>query len=182
MSRPRRLEFKEINLSVGERAGRELNLPAAPRTDAGSLATSAAAQCPEGRREHRQRARGNYVPPSAQPTAGVRGWSPREKQARRPGAASTAHEPPSSCVGEEGFEPSHPRVFPDFVLEYAGWGGIPKLGISCGHGNGRGPAPVKRFADYELWEPPGTGLECGKVLAGSVAQMGSLCGSPTMSL
>ncbi len=35
------------------------------------------------------------------------------------------------CVGEEGFEPSHPRIFPDFVLEYADWGEIPKLGVSC---------------------------------------------------
>ena len=33
---------------------------------------------------------------------------------------------------EVGFEPSHPRIVPDFVLEYAGWGEIPKLGISCG--------------------------------------------------
>jgi hypothetical protein len=31
-----------------------------------------------------------------------------------------------------GFEPTHPRIFPDFVLEYAGRGEIPKLGISCG--------------------------------------------------
>jgi hypothetical protein len=31
---------------------------------------------------------------------------------------------------EVGFEPTDPRIFPDFVLEYAGRGGIPELGIS----------------------------------------------------
>ena len=44
-----------------------------------------------------------------------------------------------------GFEPTHPRIFPDSVLEYAGWGEIPESGISCGHGNGRGPPRVKQL-------------------------------------
>jgi hypothetical protein len=56
---------------------------------------------------------------------------------------------PYACAGqvavEVGFEPTHPRIFPDPVLEYAGRGGIPELGISCGHGNGRGPTRVKRL-------------------------------------
>jgi hypothetical protein len=46
---------------------------------------------------------------------------------------------------EVGFEPTRPRIFPDFVLEYAGWKEIPELGISCGLGNGRGPSRVKRL-------------------------------------
>jgi hypothetical protein len=36
-------------------------------------------------------------------------------------------------VEKVGFEPTHPRIFPDSALEYAGWGEIPELGISCGH-------------------------------------------------
>src|SRR6185437_26603 len=77
-------------------------------------------------------------------SGGYGGSSTREIKARRPRYALFAYEGRlSSRVGEEGFEPSHPRVFPDFVLEYAGWGGIPELGISCGHGNGRAPTAVK---------------------------------------
>jgi hypothetical protein len=57
---------------------------------------------------------------------------------------------------EVGFEPTEPRIFPDPVLEYVGRGEIPELGISCGHGNGRGTLRVKRFVDRGLWDPPGT--------------------------
>jgi hypothetical protein len=53
-------------------------------------------------------------------------------------------------VGEEGFEPTDPRVFPDFVLDYAGWREIPKLGISCGHGSGRDPSRVKAICELCL--------------------------------
>ena len=49
------------------------------------------------------------------------------------------------------------RAFPGFAHEYAGLGEIPELGISCGDGSGRGPAPVKRLVGYRIREPPGTG-------------------------
>jgi len=68
---------------------------------------------------------------------------------RYPRVATGRWHQPSNKGGpravEVGFEPTHPRIFPDFVLEYAGWGEIPKLGISCGHANGRDPSCVKRL-------------------------------------
>jgi hypothetical protein len=78
---------------------------------------------------------------AAKPHRGVRGVAAFAGEARTGGLGVVPQKIQSygkGCpegnrpwVGEEGFEPSHPRIFPDSVLEYAGWGGIPELGISC---------------------------------------------------
>jgi hypothetical protein len=43
-------------------------------------------------------------------------------------------------VSEGGLEYTKSRIFPDSALEYAGWGGIPESGSSCGHRSGQGLA------------------------------------------
>jgi hypothetical protein len=64
------------------------------------------------------RFRETHAPVGAADSRGVWGGRPPRKY-RGTGKLSEAQR---TWVGEEGFEPSQARVFPDSVLEYAGWG------------------------------------------------------------
>jgi hypothetical protein len=77
-----------------------------------------------------------------QPAQGVNRTACRHVKASKPVTRIPAGHRLS--VGEEGFEPSHPRIFPDLVLEYADWGEIPCSGSSCEDCSGHAPARVNR--------------------------------------
>jgi hypothetical protein len=62
----------------------------------------------------------------------------------QPHYAASPHVCPGHVAVEVGFEPTETRIFPDFALEYARWGEIPKLGVSCIHHSGHPTGRVKR--------------------------------------
>jgi hypothetical protein len=125
------------------------------------------------------------------PHRGVRGVAPRGKSASGDGKAGAS--PPNTGhprAMEVGFEPTHPRIFPDFVLEYAGREKSPSWGFHATHASGHGLFRVKQARpeavdhlvraifdavgqDHEAGDVPGVGSRLPSLPMPSGASMSS---------